>query len=154
MSYKDEQWDQRIEMLGDPGENAFREYAAGRQLGHVKFGLDRPPVDLRRTSAFVRYAPDFLTDEGLIEVQGCGKDQTFKFKHEKLRALTQWNRAETVKVWLWNQPLNDWRMIPLSRLITMCRRGAGRHEPFRTDGTFDPSTNPKPYASIAWIDLI
>ncbi|MFO0417803.1 MAG: hypothetical protein ACK53T_00230 [Planctomycetota bacterium] len=151
MTFKDETWEERVEVLGDPGEQAFQEYAARRVLACVKYGLDRPPVDLRRVPAFVRYTPDFLTDEGLIEVQGCGKDQLFKFKHEKLRALMQWNRQTTIRLWLWNQPLNDWRMLPLGRIYAMCRLGGGRTAALRTDGIFDGN---KPYASVPWVDVI
>ena len=152
-SFKDGTWEERVEVLGDVGEKAFREYAARRQLGAVKFGLDRPPVDLGRISTFVRYTPDFLTDEGLVEVQGCGRDQTFKFKHEKLTALRQWHRHQHVNIWLWNQPLDDWRQLPLPRLEAMCREPSytGRHAVYRTDGVFGGT---KPYTSVVWIDLI
>lgn len=152
MSYKDENWEERVEVLGDPGEKAFREYAARRQLGVEKYGLDRPAVNLGRIPAYVRYTPDFITDDGLVEVQGCGVDQLLKFKHEKIVALTQWNRHCTVMVWLWNQPLDDWRMLSVPRLFGMCREsGYGRHAQFRVDGVFDGS---KEYAAIPWIDLI
>jgi hypothetical protein len=151
-SFKDQTWEERVEVLGDPGENAFRKYASRRELGVVKYGLDRPPVNLGRITNFVRYTPDFLTDEGLVEVQGCGRDQLFKFKHSKLMALRQWQRQQHVNLWLWNEPLDDWRMIPLTRVVEMCRERAGV---FRTDGVFDPDVNGgKPYSSIPWIDLI
>jgi hypothetical protein len=149
MTFKDQNWEERVEILGDPSEKAFQEYAGRRQLSVVKYGLDRPPVDLRRTPAFVRYTPDFLTDEGLIEVQGCGKDQLFKIKHAKLRALMQWNRQSTIRMWLWNQPMDDWRLVPVGRIATMCRDG--RRAAFRTDGMFDGDV---PYAAIPWVDLI
>lgn len=152
MSYKDENWEERVAILGDPSEKAFQEYAERRALGCVKYGLDRPPVDLGRIPAYVRYTPDFLTDEGLVEVQGCGKDQMFKFKHEKIRALTQWNRNCGVMVWLWNQPLEDWRMISVPRLFAMCRHsGYGQRTVFRVDGVFDGN---KEYSAVPWVDLI
>ena len=149
-TFKDQNWEERVEVLGDPGEKAFQEYASRRGLGAVKYGLDRPPVDLRRTSTFVRYTPDFLTDEGLVEVQGCGRDQLFKFKHDKLQALMQWQRHDHVNVWLWNQPLDDWRQLPVTRIYAMCNDGVSRRS-LRVDGVFDGS---KPYASVPWIDLI
>jgi len=150
-SFKDQNWEERVEVLGDPGENAFREYAGRRGLGVVKYGLDRPPVDLGRTADFVRYTPDFLTDEGLVEVQGCGRDQLFKFKHAKLRALLSWQRHQHVNVWLWNQPLDDWRQVPVTQVAAMCRVKIGGCQVFREDGVFDGN---KPYASVPWIELI
>jgi hypothetical protein len=152
-TFKDQSWEERVAVLGDVGENAFREYAARRQLGVVKYGLDRPPVDLGRTSDFVRYTPDFLTDEGLVEVQGCGTDQLFKFKHAKLRALLLWQKNQHVNLWLWNQPLDDWRLVPMTRIAELCNGhvGPGRYVAFREDGVFDGN---KPYASVSWIELI
>lgn len=153
MTFKDQSWEERVEVLGDIGENAFREYAAGQRIGVVKFGLDRPPINLGRTPDFIRYTPDFLTDEALVEVQGCGKDQLFKFKHAKLIALRQWSRHHQVMVWLWNEPLQNWRQVTIQRLHEMCRQEphAGRHTVYREDGVFDGRN---PYASIPWIDLI
>ena len=149
-SFKDQNWEERVEVLGDPAEKAFQEYASRRGLAVVKYGLDRPPVDLGRVSAFVRYTPDFLTSEGLVEVQGCGRDQQFKFKADKLVALMQWQRHQHVNVWLWNQPLDDWRQLPVTRIYAMCADGAGRRS-LREDGVFDGH---KPYSSVPWIDLI
>lgn len=153
MTFKDQNWEERVEVLGDIGENAFREYAARRSLGVVKYGLDRPPINLSRTPDFVRYSPDFLTDEAFVEVQGCGRDQQFKFKHSKLIALRQWNRHHHVMVWLWNEPLQDWRQITVARLHDMCREPAyvGKHMVYRTDGVFDERN---PYSVVPWIDLI
>ena len=149
MTFKDQNWSERVAVLGDPAESAFMEHARNTGLSFVKFGLDRPPIDLRRIPGFVRYTPDFLTPKGLIEVQGCGRDQTFKFKHDKLTALRQWQRHAHVNVWLWNEPLDDWRMLPVPKLWTLCQ---GRGGP-RIDGTFDPDTNAKPYAAVRWIDV-
>lgn len=152
-TFKDQNWEERVEVLGDIGEKAFREYAARRKLGVVKYGLDRPPVNLGRIADFVRYTPDFLTDEGLVEVQGCGRDQLFKFKWSKLTALRQWQRQQHVNMWLWNEPLEDWRQVPIMRIIEMCREKpyVGKHMVYREDGVFDGF---QPYSSVPWIDLI
>ena len=149
-TFKDQNWEERIEVLGDPAEKAFQEYASRRGLAVVKYGMDRPPIDLSRVAAFVRYTPDFLTSEGLVEVQGCGRDQLFKFKADKLQALMQWQRHNHVNVWLWNQPLDDWRQLPVTRIYAMCGDGASRRS-LRVDGVFDGH---KPYSAVPWIDLI
>lgn len=150
-TFKDQVWEDRVEILGDPAENQFQEYAARRALGCVKYGLDRPPVDLSRIPAYVRYTPDFLTDIGLVEVQGCGRDQLFKFKHDKLMALRQWQRHCHVSLWLWNEPLDDWRMISFPQLYGLCRQPQGDVSQLRFDGVFDGT---KPYAAVPWIELI
>lgn len=73
-----------------------------------------------------------------------------KFKHDKLRALAQWQRNEFVSVWLWNQPLDDWRQLPVLDLIALCKVD-GHRSALREDGVFDGH---KPYSAVPWIELI
>ena len=147
--FRDETWEQREKTLGDPAENAFRQWADNRQLAYVRFGLERPPIDMRRVPTMLRYTPDFLTDQGLFEVQGCGQDQKFKFKHDKLFALRWWNRqADTTQVWLWNQPLDTCVTCHIEALFRYCWEDATLG--LRTDGLFDGT---KPYAEVTWSKL-
>ena len=59
-------WTERIETLGDPAEGAFMRWANRTGEPAVRYGLNRPPVDMRRVPAFIRYSPDFLADRGLV----------------------------------------------------------------------------------------
>ncbi len=146
-TFRDENWETREQTLGDPAEAAFVRYADLCGLACVKYGLDRPPVDLSKVEPFVRYTPDFLADGmGLVEVQGCGRDNLFKFKHDKLTALQQWNVMNPVQVFLWHQPSDQYVVVPIADLARMCYSRGG----YRTDGLFDGH---KPYAGVPWTQL-
>lgn len=99
MSFKDRGWNQRFTHLGDEAEGIFEQvYPQGK----AKYGLSRPPVGLKNVPAFVRYTPDYLTAKGLVEVQGFGRDQTFKLKEDKYDALNQWHRIFRVDLFVWD----------------------------------------------------
>ncbi len=147
-TFRDENWETRETTLGDPAEKAFALWCDQHGWAYVKYGLDRPPVDLSQVEPEIRYTPDFLADQlGLVEVQGCGKDGLFKFKHDKLEALRTWDyHLATVQVWLWHQPSDQCVVVPIVDLARMCYSHGG----YRTDGLFDGH---KPFASVSWVAL-
>ncbi len=146
-SFKDQTWDEREKKLGDPAEDAFRQWAGRQGLAYVKYGLDRPPIDMGALPPYIRYTPDFLLDlYGLIEVQGCGRDGLFKFKHEKLNALTDWRYQAPVYLWLWHQPTDQYVIQHVDKIAGRCYSKGG----LRTDGMFDGT---KPYAHVSWETL-
>lgn len=145
-TYSDMDWQQRETTLGDPAENACALWSQQSGYPIVRYGLNRPPISLQKVPAFIRYTPDFLGPDMLLEVQGCGKDQLFKFKHDKLWALTEWDRHMPVHLFLWNQTLNDQVIVPLLRV----KRHCSTFDDYKTDGLFDGT---KPYAAVRWEDL-
>lgn len=146
-TFAERNWNERETVLGDPAETAFTNWAADTGLPVVRYGLERPPISLVNVPPFIRYTPDFLTAESLIEVQGCGQDQTFKFKHDKLWALVAWDEHTEVCLWLWNQPQNTGHMIALTDLWQYLYNGTGT---LRADGMFDGH---KPYVAVTWLQL-
>jgi hypothetical protein len=135
-SFKDQGWEQRFTRLGDEAEGVFEEvYPHGK----ARFGLDRPPIQLHRISAFTRYTPDYITSAGLVEVQGLGRDRTFKLKDDKLAALEQWAQHETVRLFVWDNVARRWGLIELPDLIAALAANGER-------GSFDNGT--KPYTSL------
>lgn len=154
-TFSERQWKQRERTLGDPAENAFEAWC--KQRGHkcAPYGLRRPDVDLSYVPAFIRYTPDFLTQFGLVEVQGCGRDQTFKFKHDKLDALDQWSYQAGLgfglRLFLWNQTIDQSVLVDFELLHELLLKEVNADGPvYRTDGVFDGT---KPYVSITWDDL-
>jgi hypothetical protein len=147
--WSEELWETRYKTLGDPAENRFREWAAQDELSYHRYGLDRPPLDLSRVPAFVRYTPDFLTSRCLIEVQGCGRDSTFKFKHDKLSALEEWYSQFPVKLFLWNKTSDQIWLVDVMKdlypIVSTETSGLGWPTLWRTDGMFDGN---KPYAGV------
>jgi len=145
------EWKERERTLGDPAENAFEAWCKRRSHKYATYGLRRPDLDLSYVPPFVRYTPDFLTQFGLVEVQGCGRDETFKFKHEKLDALVDWHRncksqhGFHLYLWLWNQTLDESVLVAFDRLVALCVDEEGMQ--WRTDGVFDKT---KPFAAVEW----
>lgn len=102
--FRDKPWEERVVRLGDEAEGVF-------ELQHVKwarYGFNRPDIDMSRNSKKINYTPDYVADfygtNTLVEVQGCGRDQLFKFKEEKVVALKQWQTFSEMPVifWLWD----------------------------------------------------
>lgn len=143
MTYRNQKWENRIDTLGDPAEGAFEDWANQTDYKFVRYGLCRPPINMRLVPTKLRYTPDYLTDFGLVEVQGCGRDGKFKFKHEKLVALNQWNTDCPVSLWLYDQPADIGYMVRLEHVTNMCADDS--EAKFRVDGMFDGY---KPYADL------
>lgn len=143
-TFKDKEWDERVGTLGDPAETAFEQWATTNGIGFVRSGLNRPPFELGALQPMTLYTPDYLTAGGYIEVQGCGKDGLFKFKHDKLNALRRWEEQEEVLVWLWDQPANTCVLIGLDQIQMHCWDNGDAYK-YRTDGMFDGR---KPYVSV------
>jgi len=101
MSFKDEGWDTRVKKLGDEAEGMFE----ARESKFARSGWDRPEFSIGKMPKTVCYMPDYVMDvkgyPAWVEVQGCGKDQMFKFKADKLEALKWWQGISQMKVYVW-----------------------------------------------------
>mgnify|MGYP000535289841 CR=1 FL=1 len=146
--FKDKTWDQRVRTLGDPAEQAFELWADKNGLGYSRFGFNRPPFSMAALSTKLKHAPDYVTADGLYEIQGCGRDGLFKFKHAKLGALREWCEDDDVWLWLWNQTLDQCVTCHIDVIHRMCWV---YDEGYREDGIFDGT---KPYSQISWDQLI
>lgn len=97
--FRNQSFAARFGAMGDEAEGKFEElYGAA----HVRFGLNRPPVSMKKLPPFIRYQPDYLTSNGLMEVQGVGKDRKLKVKIEKALALQQWHQMFNLTMWVWD----------------------------------------------------
>lgn len=124
MTYSEQQWHIREATLGDIAEGSFERHCETADYPFERYGLNRPLVDMRLVPAFVRYSPDYLVEiDGeclLMEVQGCGRDQTFKFKDDKIDALLDWDyTAGRVHVWLWDEIGQRHWTLPIHRLCDL-----------------------------------
>lgn len=99
MTFKDRAWGNRFAAMGDEAEGVFE---AVYPQGWARYGINRPPINLSKVPAFVRYTPDYLTAKGLVEVQGFGRDQTFKLKDDKYEALRAWQLEFRVDIFVWD----------------------------------------------------
>lgn len=99
MSFKDRGWGNRFNQMGDEAEGVFE---AVYPQGWARYGLNRPPIQMGKLPPKIRYTPDYVTSKGLIEVQGFGRDQTFKLKDDKYDALNQWHLDFRVDLFVWD----------------------------------------------------
>lgn len=99
MTFKDQTWNSRLKTMGDIAESAFEKLYKGRW---ARFGLLRPPLNVGQLPPAIRFAPDYVTQDNFIEVQGVGSDQTLKLKYNKLKALEFWQQLMPVHLWVWN----------------------------------------------------
>lgn len=102
MAFKDQPWETRERDLGDEAENQFQRWCGERKINFVRFGLERPPLQMYKLPSRLRYTPDFLLTASFVEVQGFGRDQTFKLKLDKHGCLHWWNDLHPVWLYIWD----------------------------------------------------
>lgn len=137
MSFRDRPFKSRFTKMGDEAEGVFE---ATYPEGWTRFGLNRPPINLKDVPPFIRYTPDYLTGKGLVEVQGFGRDQTFKLKDDKLAALMQWHGMFRADLFVYDSHNKRYGFVRLRDLQAALE--AGRAE----RGAFDDGK--KPYWAV------
>lgn len=115
---------QRFAAMGDEAEGVFEEV---HRSGFVRYGLNRPPIQMGGLDPFIRYTPDYLTSRVLVEVQGFGADQTIKIKHDKWAALQQWSMLHQVELFLWDTRNKRFGYVPLPHLHHLIEAAETRH---------------------------
>lgn len=135
-------FDERIKTMGDIAEQKFEKDAA---VKFVRYGLNRPKINMAHLPPEIRHTPDYLTAQGLVEVQGLGKDQILKVKHEKLKALKWWSKVHPLYLFIYDSYRERTYMMPFKELIKKCTMSETNHFP---EG--------KPYyamhSSLIWAD--
>lgn len=101
-AFKDQQFSSRLSQMGDQAETAFEEYITEADYSYVRWGLNRPPLNVARLPARLRYAPDYLVQNNFVECQGLGRDQTFKLKFNKWGALHWWRDVYPVEMFVFD----------------------------------------------------
>lgn len=131
MSFKDRSWEHRFQAMGDEAESKFEEYAENTlRLGFVRYGLARPPIQMHKLPKRLCYTPDYLMSTKLVEVQGVGRDQKVKLKHDKLNSLRWWNDFvregfDGVHLFIWDSHKQRMCMFHLSLLDRLLADGKG-----------------------------
>ena len=126
MSFHRQSFTRRYATMGDTSEAVFdRVYPKNHQLG-----LNRPPFFMGGMTTAMRYTPDRMLRDRLVECMGVGRDRLLKLKHEKLDALHDWQAIGPVVLFVYDQHDNCFYEAPL-------QDWAGRFEAHGIDGTFD-----------------
>lgn len=155
MSFSELSWKARFKKggMGDLAEGVFEQvYGLGKW---DRFGLDRARISLVGVPAEIRHAPDYITNKGLVEVQGFGRDQKIKLKHAKWDALLWWQRLWRTDLFLWDSHNQRYGWVRLPEL-TLALNAHG------TDDAFDGGRNPYtwieaddvPVVDGIWVDYI
>lgn len=97
--FSNQSFDARFGAMGDEAEGVFEHVY---EKGFVRWGLNRPSIQVSALAMKIRYAPDYLTTNGFVEVMGVGRDQTLKLKVEKLLCLWQWNHEMPTQLFIWD----------------------------------------------------
>lgn len=114
MSFHEGSWAQRFGALGDEAEAVF-EAVYGR--GFVRWGLNRPPLQVGNLPVEVRCAPDYLTSSEFVEVQGFGSKQIIRIKDEKLQACEWAAQVWPVRFFFWDSSKSQYAYTTLVSVI-------------------------------------
>jgi len=111
--FHQQSWDARYATMGDESEAKFDSLFKNSD----RFGLDRPPVNLSQVPAFIRYMPDRLMHNRLVECMGVGKDQTLKLKLDKFVCLGHWDAVCPTWLFVWDSHRKRWMWMPVHDLL-------------------------------------
>ena len=95
-------WSERFKDMGDEAEGVFEELYNVNGVGFARFGFNRPNLHMSKLPTHLRYAPDYVTEDGFVEVQGFGRDQTCKLKVDKWEALRYWDCLHPVYLFVYD----------------------------------------------------
>jgi hypothetical protein len=112
----------RLTTMGDPAEEAC-DLAYGYRTH--KLGLDRVwqndvGLTMSQMTPTMRYTPDRMTINSIIECMGIGRDKTLKIKTEKVHALTAWDIIGPTKLFVFDQPQNTYYEAPIAEWEAAC----------------------------------
>lgn len=130
MSFKDQAWDQRFQKLGDLAEGKFEEWMTKRRQGFVRYGLDRPPLQMHKLPTRLRYTPDYLASSRFYEVQGFGRDNEFKIKLDKWSSLHWWNDLHPVWFFVYDSHHERHCTLALTTLDSILNSGRSELKSF------------------------
>ncbi len=118
MTFHKQGFNQRFATMGDPAEEAF----VRANPKHHRLGLNRPPFSMGGMSPLMRYAPDFMVRDRMVEVMGIatGGQGTLKLKQEKLDALIKWEQIGPVTLWVWDQSKDECWEAPILKWGAAC----------------------------------
>jgi hypothetical protein len=115
--FHEQSWSGRVGRLGDEAEGKFEEIAT---TGVAPFGLNRPPINLGKVPAVIRYMPDRLQHNRLVECMGIHEDGILKLKVDKLGVLIWWNKWFPVVLFIWDSFSQAWTIQPIDEVNKQC----------------------------------
>lgn len=119
MGFRDLGFEQRFNKMGDQAEKQFESVWT---RGKVRFGLDRPPIQVHKLPARIRHMPDYLTSSCLVEVTGFGRKQELAIKIDKWNVLNFWNQVHPVSIFVYDSYKDRHRILTLEEVRDLVNR--------------------------------
>ena len=88
-------------------------------------------------SLAIKHKPDYYAGAGyLVEVVGCGRDMTLKFRVTKNDALAVWNKMQPCMVFIFNSAKMEWALVKLRNFRKVFKYSMERSgiQEFSSDG--------------------
>lgn len=120
MSYHTMPYSARANTLGDESEAKYLELHPNSD----RYGFDHTDINLKNVPAFVRYRPDFIQHNRLVECMGFGRDGTLKIKLEKLYVLQQWNSVFHTDMFFWDSSERRHITMHVNDVALACKKNA------------------------------
>jgi hypothetical protein len=115
VSFHKQDFNTRFGTMGDTAEAVYEQWADGNDIRFDRYGFNRPRSNMFKWPSEIRYTPDYITHDRLIEVKGCGRDGLAKIKQENLDALSNWQKHLPVWLFIWNSALEEHAYFELSQ---------------------------------------
>jgi hypothetical protein len=110
-SFHEQPFASRLAGMGDEAEGVATLVYKERKLRLTPYGWNRPDAYMGKWPTFIRYQPDFICDEYMLEAQGCGRSGKMKFKLEKIEAQTVWAELFQLRWFLWQRTPARWAEV-------------------------------------------
>ena len=142
MSFHEQPFEQRFQVMGDTAEAVFEKV---KPLGSsLSFGYRRPSgVRFSQFPPQLRHMPDYVTPTHLVEVMGLGRDGILKsMKVSKYDALKMWHRYARgmgllgLILFIWNSHKKQFLILAWKDIVEEVSYSKRKHgiQTFKSDG--------------------
>lgn len=111
---------QRFSAMGDTAEGMFERVF---DKGFVRFGLNRPPLQMKSLPERLRHMPDYLTSTAFVECKGIGNDDTIKIKVVEWNCMNFWHQVHPLDLFVFSTKRFAWTIAPLRDIASLIDDG-------------------------------
>lgn len=148
VSYHQQSFAARSGAMGDQAEFVFETVWPA---AWVRFGLNRPPLQMSSLPEMLRHSPDYLTSKCFVEVAGFGTDQVFKWKDVKQVSLLSWNDIFDTRVFIFDSKNKRYGDCSIEELGSVLRKKQVTSAAFHDGPTY--KAIPADVLPVHWMDV-
>lgn len=145
-AFHERSWASRFGAMGDEAEGVF-EAVYGK--GFVRWGLQRPDIQVGNLPVVIRCAPDYLTSSEFVEVQGFGSRQVIRIKDEKLQACQYHAEKWPVSFFFWDSHKSRYCYATLVSVIEAAL--ISKREMYADSGKWVSLVKPASLGDVVWV---